>query len=71
MVYVPVRSIIPSLKLGDFLSVQAHKPCNHALSFLTCLSNDSQSSFLAGSENKPPPPSYDIVQHYPKEYSSD
>ena len=25
MVYVPVRSIIPSLKLG-YLSVQAHKP---------------------------------------------
>ena len=23
----PVRSIIPSLKLGDYLSVQAHKPC--------------------------------------------
>ena len=26
MVYAPVRSIIPSLKLGDYLSVQAHKP---------------------------------------------
>ena len=25
---VPVRSIIPSLKLGDYLSVQAHKPCS-------------------------------------------
>ena len=24
----PVRSIIPSLKLGDYLSVQAHKPCS-------------------------------------------
>ena len=23
----PVRSIIPSLKLGDYLSIQAHKPC--------------------------------------------
>ena len=31
MVYAPVRSIIPSLKLGDYLSVQAHKPCS-----LTC-----------------------------------
>ena len=27
MVCAPVRSIIPSLKLGDYLSVQAHKPC--------------------------------------------
>ena len=25
MVCAPVRSIIPSLKLGDYLSVQAHK----------------------------------------------
>ena len=28
MVCAPVRSIIPSLKLGDNLSVQAHKPCS-------------------------------------------
>ena len=28
MVYAPVRSTIPSLKLGDYLSVQAHKPCS-------------------------------------------
>ena len=28
MVCRPVRSIIPSLKLGDYLSVQAHKPCS-------------------------------------------
>ena len=28
MVCAPVRSIIPSLKLGDYLSVQAHKPCS-------------------------------------------
>ena len=27
MVCAPVRSIIPSLKLGDDLSVQADKPC--------------------------------------------
>ena len=33
MVCAPVRSIIPSLKLGDYLSVQAH---NHALS-PTCI----------------------------------
>ena len=26
MVCAPVRSIIPELKLGDYLSVQAHKP---------------------------------------------
>ena len=26
MVFAPVRSIIPSLKHGDYLSVQAHKP---------------------------------------------
>ena len=28
MVCAPVRSIIPSLKLGDYLSAQAHKPCS-------------------------------------------
>ena len=28
MVCAPVRSIIPSLKLGDYLSVQAHKTCS-------------------------------------------
>ena len=28
MVCAPVRSIIPSPKLGDYLSVQAHKPCS-------------------------------------------
>ena len=28
MVCAPVWSIIPSLKLGDYLSVQAHKPCS-------------------------------------------
>ena len=35
MVCAPVRSIIPSLKLGDYLSVQAHKPCS--IYHLTCL----------------------------------
>ena len=30
MVCVPVRSIIPSLKLGNYLSIQAHKPCSIA-----------------------------------------
>ena len=28
MVCAPVRSIIHSLKLGDYLSVQVHKPCS-------------------------------------------
>ena len=28
MVCASVQSIIPSLKLGDYLSVQAHKPCS-------------------------------------------
>ena len=28
MACVPVRLIIPSLKLGDYLSVQAYKPCS-------------------------------------------
>ena len=28
MVCAPVQSIIPSLKLGDYLSVQAHKQCS-------------------------------------------
>ena len=28
MVCAPVRSIIPSLRLGDYLSVQAHKACS-------------------------------------------
>ena len=28
MVCAPVRSIISSLKPGDYLSVQAHKPCS-------------------------------------------
>ena len=31
MVFAPERSVSPSLKLGDYLSVQAHKPCS-----LTC-----------------------------------
>ena len=34
MVCAPVRSIIPSLKLGDFLSVQAHKPSSISHIFL-------------------------------------
>ena len=28
MVCAPVQSIIPSLKLRDYLSIQAHKPCS-------------------------------------------
>ena len=37
----PVRSIIPSLKLGDYLPVRAHKPCSIShilLYFLVCVS---------------------------------
>ena len=37
MVCAPVRSIIPSLKLGDYLSVQAHKPCSISHLFLSVL----------------------------------
>ena len=43
MVCAPVRLIIPSLKLGDYLSVQAHKPCS--ISHLNVKIN--QNSFLA------------------------
>ena len=28
MVCAPVRSMIPELKLGDYLAIQAHKPCS-------------------------------------------
>ena len=36
----PVRSIIPSLKLEDYISVQAYKPCSisHLSSFFSCYS---------------------------------
>ena len=36
MVCAPVRSIIPLLKLGDYLSVQAHKPCSISHISITC-----------------------------------
>ena len=35
MVCAPVRSIIPSLKLGDYLSVQSHNPCSISHLLLT------------------------------------
>ena len=35
MVCAPVRSIIPSLKLGDYISVQGHKPCSISHMLLT------------------------------------
>ena len=54
MVRAPVRSIIPSLKLGslklgDYLSVQAHKPCSishlnrdlAAITYCASLGNDN------------------------------
>ena len=47
MVCAPVGSIIPSLKLGDYLSVQAHKP---ALS-PTCSMADGISFYVSLSLN--------------------
>ena len=44
MAYAPVRSIIPSLKLGDYLSVQAHKPCS--ISHLSIRSVDILYTFI-------------------------
>ena len=35
MVGAPVRSIIPSLKLGHYLSVKVHKPCSISHILLT------------------------------------
>ena len=62
MVCAPVRSIIPSLKLGDYLSVQAHRPCsishvNHYRYLLFCdfffaASSIYYGSNPAASENK-------------------
>ena len=46
MVCAPVRSIIPSLKLGDYLSVQAHKPCSIShLSYANSVKPDHGVSF--------------------------
>ena len=60
MVYAPVRSIIPSLKLGDYLSVQAHKPCSisHLYCIVKCRSNCPHSSIEPSKDkhNPPPPP---------------
>ena len=39
MVGGPVRSLIPSLKLGDYLSVQVHKPCSISL-LMFCFLNE-------------------------------
>ena len=36
MVCAPVRSIIPSLKLGNYPSVQAHKPCSISQNTMDC-----------------------------------
>ena len=46
LVCAPVRLIIPSLKLGDYFSVQAHKPCSicHKLSFYIYIWSRSLSS---------------------------
>ena len=42
MVCAPVRSIIPSPKLGDYLSVQAHKQCSISHLLLPFLSRWAQ-----------------------------
>ena len=42
MVCVPVRSIILSLKLGDSLSIQVHKPCSISHLFSGDLSDNVQ-----------------------------
>ena len=47
MVCAPVRSIIPSLKLKDYLSVQAHKPCSISHLFLN---NPPQYPLLSGAQ---------------------
>ena len=36
MVCAPVRSIIPELKLEDYLSIQVHKPCSTSHISITC-----------------------------------
>ena len=42
MVCGPVRSIISSLKLGNYLSVQAHKPCSISHLLLRGLSAETR-----------------------------
>ena len=45
MVCAPVWSIIPSLKLGDYLCIQVHKPCSvshiRAARMLKCINTYS------------------------------
>ena len=48
MVCAPVRSTIPSLKLGDYLSVQAHKPCS--ISHLNQTSANKRHRFIMASD---------------------
>ena len=47
MVCAPVRSIIPSLKLGDYLSVQAHKPCSISHLFYSIFSMAAAAEMMA------------------------
>ena len=47
MVCAPVRSIIPSLKLGDYLSVQAHKPCSISYLFYSIFSMAAAAEMMA------------------------
>ena len=53
MVCAPVRSIIPSLKLGDYLSVQAHKPCSISHVFIYFQIIDGTCSFGEEKVGKP------------------
>ena len=42
MVCAPIRSIIPSLKLGDYLSVQAHHALSLIYLFIYCLDENER-----------------------------
>ena len=47
MVCAPVELIIPSLKLGDYLSIQAHRTCSALTGKLLCLPVDCCPMFIA------------------------
>ena len=51
---MPVRSIIPSLKLEDYLSVQAHKPCStsHLEAYITTREAGELESFTINNSVK-------------------
>ena len=78
MVCAPVRSITPSLKLGDYLSVQAHKPCSisHLLGIILSQFQNrvplkpmlrgagSVAPLLHYGRNPPPPPPHTHTTHH-------